>query len=46
MNTRVLAKMYDQLAPWERGPLMIAAEARGDQAEFDRLNRSAPRGVS
>ena len=43
MNTRGLARLYDLLAPWERLPLIIAAAERGDDAEADRLSRSAPR---
>ena len=43
MNTNTLAKMYDLLTPFERLPLIIAAAERGDDAEADRLARSAPR---
>jgi hypothetical protein len=43
MNTNGLAKLYDRLKPEERLPLMLAASARGDEAERDRLARSAPR---
>jgi hypothetical protein len=42
MNTKGLAKHYDKLTPWERVPLIIAAGARGDEAEQERLARSAP----
>jgi hypothetical protein len=42
MNTNGLAKHYDQLTPWERVPLNLAAHRRGDTAEGDRLARSAP----
>jgi hypothetical protein len=43
VNTKTLAKMYDVLTPFERLPLIIAASERGDDAEADRLARSAPR---
>jgi hypothetical protein len=42
MNTKCLAKHYDKLTPWERVPLIIAAGARSDEAELERLARSAP----
>jgi hypothetical protein len=43
MNTNDLAKVYDQLTPRERLPLIIAAGARGDQVEQKRLSASAPK---
>jgi hypothetical protein len=43
MNTKPLGKLYDRLTPHERLPLMVAAADRGDEAEADRLARSAPR---
>jgi hypothetical protein len=44
MNANGLARLYDRLTVWERVPLLIAAEARGDQAEYQRLfNASALR---
>jgi hypothetical protein len=43
MNTKALAKLYDRLTPWERLPLILAAVDRGDDAEAQRLARSAPR---
>jgi hypothetical protein len=43
MNANELAKLYDRLSPWERVPLWLAAGARGDEAERQRLARSAPR---
>jgi hypothetical protein len=43
MNTKALARHYDQLTPHERLPLIIAASARGDEVEAERLARSAPR---
>jgi hypothetical protein len=43
MNTNGLAKLYDKLTPRERLPLIVAAVDRGDDAEADRLARSAPR---
>jgi hypothetical protein len=43
MNTDALARQYETLTPWERVPLLLAASARGDQVEVNRLARSAPR---
>ena len=43
MNTNGLAKHYDLLTPWERLPLTVAALARGDDVEVERLGRSAPK---
>jgi hypothetical protein len=43
MNTNVLAKHYESLTPRERLPLILAAAARGDEQERQRLLRSAPR---
>jgi hypothetical protein len=43
MNTNTLAKNYDSLTPRERLPLILAASARGDEVEADRLARSAPK---
>lgn len=42
MNTKSLARQYDQLTPWERVPLILAAYRRGDEAEGERLARAAP----
>jgi hypothetical protein len=42
MNTNGLARLYDKLTPWERVPLIIAAGARGDQEEPERLKNAAP----
>ena len=42
MNTNGLARRYEALTPWERLPLLVAASARGDEVERDRLARSAP----
>jgi hypothetical protein len=42
MNSKVLAKLYNRLTPWERVPLIIAAGARGDQEEQERLETTAP----
>jgi hypothetical protein len=42
VNTNTLAKQYGHLTPWERIPLMLAAEARGDKVEQRRLTDSAP----
>ena len=43
MNANGMARLYDTLTPWERAPLWLAAGARGDEAERQRLARSAPR---
>jgi hypothetical protein len=43
MTTDALAKLYDRLKPFERLPLIVAATARGDKVEADRLAESAPR---
>jgi hypothetical protein len=43
MNTKYLAKLYDQLTPRERLPLIMAAGARSDEAEQKRLCASAPK---
>lgn len=42
MTDRGLPKLYDRLTLWERLPLLIAAEARHDQVEHDRLFDSSP----
>jgi hypothetical protein len=42
MDAPRLAKLYDRLTPRERLPLILAAESRGDEAEVNRLHRSAP----
>ena len=42
MNTHMLARYYDRLSPRERLPLIVAARSRGDEAEAQRLIRSAP----
>jgi hypothetical protein len=43
MNANALAKHYDRLEPEERFRLILAAGARGDEAEQDRLYLAAPR---
>jgi hypothetical protein len=43
MNTDHLARHYEVLTPWERLPLIVAASARADEVEKDRLARSAPK---
>jgi hypothetical protein len=43
MNTKTLAKQYGALTPRERLPLLLAADARGDEEEKSRLALSAPR---
>jgi hypothetical protein len=42
MNSNGLARLYDRLTPLERIPLILAADARGDEVESRRLNDSAP----
>ena len=42
MNLNGLSRLYDRLTPRERLPLILAASARGDEAELDRLVQSAP----
>ena len=42
MNTAKLAQHYEVLTPWQRLPLLVAASSRADEAEHDRLVRSAP----
>jgi hypothetical protein len=43
MNTNTLTKSYDALTPEERFRLILAASARGDEAERDRLAHAGPR---
>ena len=43
MNANALAKHYDRLGAEERFRLILAAGARGDEAEQDRLYLAAPR---
>jgi hypothetical protein len=43
MNTNTVAKHYDRLTPQERFRLIVAAGARGDEAEQTRLINSAER---
>src|SRR5437763_1672986 len=43
MNTKNLAKNYDRLTARERLPLLLAASAREDAVERQRLLDSAPR---
>ena len=43
MNSNGFAKHYDMLTPEERFRLVAAADARGDEAETDRLTRAAKR---
>jgi hypothetical protein len=45
MNPAALARHYGVLTPWERLPLLVAALARGDDVESDRLIHSAPQQV-
>jgi hypothetical protein len=35
--------MYDKLTPWERLPLLLAAQRRGDEVESGRLAATAPK---
>src|SRR6516164_4054709 len=43
MNFHHLTKLYNELTPSERLSLIVAAGARGDQAEQKRLSASAPK---
>src|SRR5262249_35066791 len=42
MNPLGLTKLYDHLAVWERIPLLLAAHARGDHSEHQRLFDASP----
>ena len=42
MNSDALARLYDQLDPFERLPLIFAAGVRGDKSEQRRLSEAAP----
>jgi hypothetical protein len=42
MTDRGLPKMYDKLTVWERLPLLIAADDRGDDVEWRRLFGTSP----
>jgi hypothetical protein len=42
MNPNGLARLYDRLTVWERIGLLIAADARGDGAEYRRLFDTSP----
>ncbi len=42
MNANRLTRLYDGLDPWERIPLLIAADAKGDVAEWQRLFDASP----
>lgn len=42
MNTKTLSRHYGTLTPAERLPLIVAATARGDDVERERLMRAAP----
>jgi hypothetical protein len=42
MNASGLARLYDRLTVWERIPLLIAAEAREDSVEYQRLFAASP----
>src|SRR5262245_13485362 len=37
MNANALSRLYDRLTVWERIPLLLAAGARHDDAEYRRL---------
>jgi hypothetical protein len=43
MNTKSLGKLYDRLTPGERFRLILAASARGDEAERNRLVNAGQR---
>ncbi len=42
MSLHTLPSYYPDLTPWERVPLIVAAAARGDQREWNRLTSTAP----
>src|SRR6185369_2866074 len=42
MNAAGLPRLYDRLSVWERIPLLIAADGRGDDAEARRLFNTSP----
>jgi hypothetical protein len=42
MNANGLPRLYDRLTAWERIPLLIAADGRGDDAEARRLLDTSP----
>src|SRR5262245_12179496 len=42
MNANMLARLYDQITLWERIPLLLAADARGDESERQRLFDASP----
>jgi hypothetical protein len=42
MNAKGLPRLYDRLTIWERIPLLIAAHARRDGAEYRRLFDASP----
>jgi len=42
MTSNGRTRLYDRLTPRERLPLILAASARGDEAERERLGRAAP----
>jgi hypothetical protein len=41
MNTHSLGRLYEYLGVWERITLLLAAEARGDEVESDKLFRTS-----
>jgi hypothetical protein len=41
-TTTSLAKLYDRLTVGERLPLLVAAQARGDDTEYRRLCQTSP----
>jgi len=43
MNKNALQSHYQSLKPWERIPLMLAAQARDDESDLQRLISSAPK---
>jgi hypothetical protein len=46
MTSTGLSKLYAHLLPRERLPLILAAQARGDEVEQQRLAASAPPGLA
>ncbi len=43
MSPQALSNMFDVLTPEERASLSLAAAARGDEVELERLMSTAPR---
>ena len=42
MTTHRLSTLYDQLSVWERIPLLVSAQSRKDETEYQRLFTASP----